>query len=278
MGDLSRINTNVAALKSFLTLNNINNSILKFQERIATGKTINRASDDPSQYYAARVLDRDVRIQSKKILQVERGVNFLQSNSSKLNTVGDLLLEIAGLVSSANSGAVSSAEKVAIQADINQLRLEIKAILQSGVSPKVYRGFNLGGLENASISGTSQGTVRPCFNCNPLLNLTINGSNINVTGTTAQITASLTRVNTALENILEQNEKLGSYIRRLEFEKADYEKTVVDMKSSLSTLQDADLAEEQLELTKAQIIQQTALAMLSQANTAPQSILVLFGG
>jgi flagellin len=44
----------------------------------------------------------------------------------------------------------------------------------------------------------------------------------------------------------------------------------------LSTIQDADIAEEQLELTKLQILQQSALAMLAQANAAPQSVLVLF--
>jgi flagellin len=50
-----------------------------------------------------------------------------------------------------------------------------------------------------------------------------------------------------------------------------------DTEASLSTIQDADLASEQLELTKLQILQQSALAMLAQANAAPQAILMLFG-
>ncbi len=279
MGDLSRINTNVAALRSFLTLNTINDEILKFQERISTGKKINRASDDPAGYFAARTISKDINIAAKGILSIERGINFLQSNSSKLNTVADLLLEMSSLVSSANSGAVSSAEKVAIQADINSLKLEIKNIMQSGVSVKIYRGFNLGGLKDASISGTSAGPVVSNFNQDPLGNLTIDGTNVNVTGTDINVAAtSLRRVTSALTNILEQNEKLGTFIRRLQFEKGDSDRTLVDLKASLSTIQDADLAETQLDLTKASILQQTALAMLSQANSAPQSILVLFGG
>ncbi|MGQ9674926.1 MAG: flagellin [Chloroflexota bacterium] len=36
------------------------------------------------------------------------------------------------------------------------------------------------------------------------------------------------------------------------------------------------MAYEQLEATKAQILQQTAIAMLAQANTSPQNILTLF--
>ena len=65
MGDLSRINTNVAALRSFLTLNTVNAQILKYQEKISTGKSVNRASDDPSQYYAGRILTRDIEIAEK---------------------------------------------------------------------------------------------------------------------------------------------------------------------------------------------------------------------
>jgi flagellin len=275
MGDLARVNTNIAALRAFLTLNVINERILKFQEQISTGKRINRASDDPSGYFAAKVLNSDINIESKKILQIERGVNFLQSNSSKLDTVADLLLEISGLVSAANSGAVSSAEKVAIQQDINQLRLEIEAILQSGVSSKVYTGFNLGGLENESISGAA---ATSNLTTTPLESLTIDGTNINVTGASSVTTTSLNNVSEALETVLEQNERLGSFIRRLQFEKSDAERTVTDLKASLSTIQDADLAEVQLDLTKNQILQQTALAMLAQANAAPQSVLVLFGG
>ena len=280
MGDLSRINTNVAALKAFLTLNTVNSKILKYQEQISTGKMINRASDDPSGYYAAKTLNRDINIKNKKTLQIERGINFLQSNSTKLNTVADLLLEISGLASSANSGAVSSAEKSAIQLDIKQLCLEITNIMQSGVSSKIYSGFSLGDLENVYVSGTSAGvggTRQARFNADPLVNLGIDGTNINVSAG-GDATASIKNVSTALESILEHNEQLGSYIRRLQFEKSDAETEIVDLKASLATIQDADLAEVQLELTKSQILQQTALAMLAQANSAPQSILTLFGG
>lgn len=269
MGDLSRINTNVAALRAFLTLNGINSDIIRFQEQISTGRRVNRASDDPSAYFAGRVLDRDIQIESKSILQIERGINFLQNNSSKLNTVADLLLEIASLASQANSGAVSSAEKSAIQLDINGLRSEINEILQSGVNRRVYTGFTLGNLENASVSG-SNGHALPT-----LATLTIDGTNLNVTGAAD---SAITNAKAALESILTDNESLGSFIRRLEFSLKDKEISVVDLKAQLSTIQDADLAEVQLDLTRAQILQQTALAMLAQANAAPQSILVLFGG
>jgi flagellin len=51
-------------------------------------------------------------------------------------------------------------------------------------------------------------------------------------------------------------------------------KTNVD--AAYNRIMNADMADEQLQMTKNQVLQQTAIAMLSQANQAPQSILSLF--
>ena len=51
---------------------------------------------------------------------------------------------------------------------------------------------------------------------------------------------------------------------------------IATTESVRSTIEDVDFAEEQMELIKAQIMQQTATAALSQANTAPQIVLQLF--
>ena len=94
----------------------------------------------------------------------------------------------------------------------------------------------------------------------------------------SNITTTKNRLSSALNQILAEELQIGSYVRRLSVEMRDAEMSEVNDKASLSTVRDADLAKEQLDLTKLQILQQSSLAMLTQANTAPQSILVLFGG
>lgn len=269
MGDLARVNTNVAALRAFLTLSQINNKIILQQERISTGKLVNRSADSPSGYFISRVMSRDIFALARQQKNIERGINFLQTNDTKLAKVADMLLEMSDLANQANSIAVTSAEKQAIQQDLTQLRAEVNDIIQSGVASSLYSGFTLGGLENVSLTGTGSSQLPT------LANLTIDGTNISVTGTTVQTT--ITNINAAMDVVLRDEERIGSFIRRLQFEVdiAASEKT--DTLASLSTIQDADLAEEQLELTKLQILQQSALAMLAQANAAPQSILMLFG-
>jgi len=271
MGDLARVNTNVAALRAFSTLTSINNRIIVQQERISTGKIVNRASDSPSGYFISRKLNRDISALDRKQKNIERGMNFLQTNDTRLAKVADMLLEMSDLANQANSIAVTSAEKQAIQQDLTQLSSEITDILQSGVSASLYTGFTLGGLQNVSLTGTGAGALPS------LSTLTIDGTNISITGS-ANASTAIANINTAMDVILRDEERIGSFIRRLQFEMdiASAEKT--DTIASLSTIQDADLAEEQLELTKLQILQQSALAVLAQANAAPQSILMLFGG
>jgi flagellin len=270
MGDLARVNTNIAALNAFQTLTSINNRLVKAQEHISTGKVVNRASDSPSDYYISRMLEKDINAVQRKNDNIERGINFLQTNDSRLAQVANILIEMSDLANQANSIAVTSAEKQAIQQDIDQLRFEVEAILQSGVSAKLYTGFTLGGLQNVSLTGN--------LTINALSSLTINGTNLNVTGSQTTLETTISNIDKALDVILRDEERIGSFIRRLEVEFEVNDVEALNLKASLSSIQDADLAEEQLELTKLTILQQAALAMLAQSNSAPQAILMLIGG
>ncbi|RJP60466.1 MAG: hypothetical protein C4541_04000 [Candidatus Auribacter fodinae] len=269
MGDLARINTNIAALKSFQTLTDINSRLVKAQEHISTGKSVNRASDSPSDYYITRTLEKDIKALKRKNDNIERGINFLQTNDSRLAQVANILIEMSDLANQANSIAVTSAEKQAIQQDLEQLRMEVENILESGVSVRLYAGFTLGGLENVSLTGN--------LTQNALSTLNINGTNVNVTGSQADLQTTIDNIDAALDVVLRDEERLGSYISRLEVEYEVNDVENLNLKASLSSIQDADLAEEQLELTKLNILQQSSLSMMAQANSAPQSIMMLFG-
>ena len=268
MGDLARVNTNIAALRSFQTLTDINTKLVKTQEHISTGKMVNRASDSPSDYYISKTLSRKINSLNRENDNIERGINFLQTNDSRLAQVSNILIEMSDLANQANSIAVTSAEKQAIQQDLGQLRLEVENILQSGVSAKLYTGFTLGGLENVSLTGN--------LTSNALSTLTLDGTNVNVTGSQSTLETTINNIDTALDVVLRDEERVGSFIRRLEVESDVNDVEIINQKASLSSVQDADLAEQQLELTKLNILQQAALSMMAQANSAPQSVLMLF--
>jgi len=274
MSDLGRINTNVAALRAYLHLSQVNDKILKAAERLSTGSVVNRASDDPARYGVKRVFERTIATKYRFNENIERGVDWLQTNDSQLAGIVDMLLEMNDLASQAKAGGVTSAERVAIQLQLNSLRAEIVSVLQSGVSAMLYSGFTLGNLSNVSLTGSTVPSAAT---------LSIEASDIDVTGSpssstvTAKINTTISNVTSALNRFVREEQQIAAWIYRLEFEKDMTDTELANLEASLSTIADADIAREQVDLTKYQIIQQTAMAMLTQANMAPAALLSLFG-
>jgi len=274
MSELARINTNVAALRAYLHLSTINDNILKAAERVSTGSLVNRASDDPARYGVKRLFERTIDAKTRANENLERGVDWLQTNDSQLAGIVDMLQEMSDLANQAKAGGVTSAERVAIQLQLNSLRSEIVSVLQSGVSAMLYSGFTLGNLSDVSLTGSTTPTAAT---------LNIETSDIDVTGSpssstvTAKINTTISNVTTAITRLTREEQQVAAWIYRLEFQKDMTDTELVNLKASLSTIADADVALEQVELTKNQILQQTAMVMLTQANTAPAALLSLFG-
>jgi flagellin len=261
---LANIRTNLAALKSFNSLTDINKALNLHQERISTGKKVNRASDSPAGYYITKVYERQIRQIDRNLVHVENATNQLQTTDSDMAQIVKLLTDTEDLVNQAKSGLVTTEQKNALKLEIDELVGEIKSIVT--------------GLKN--LSGISVGA-----------NLTVNvdstsvmGSDLGImTGTTVQIKVdtatnvdiSLGILSGAIESMLTREEKIGAYVSRLTAKGDAYAVNKINKKAQKSVIEDSDLAEETLDLTKYQILQQSALAMLAQTNVAPQSLLQL---
>jgi len=268
MADLFKVNTNISALRALSTLQDINNQIVDTQEKISTGRQVNRASDDPSTFFISRLFETSISALVANQVEVERGIDFLETNNTRLDQVADIVIEITDLVNTANSGSITSAEQQAISREIALLIDQVDTILNSGVAAKIFTGFSIGALSNVSVSGGIISTT----------SLNITNSSLVTTGTTTQFTTALTNLSTALTTVLEAEETIGAFISRLEFELDDLSATEIADRASLSTIVDADLAEQQVALSSLQILQQTSLVGLIQANSSPQTILGLIQG
>lgn len=268
MSDLFKINTNVEALKALNTLQGINDQITETQERISTGKKVNRASDDPATYFISRIFETSISDLVSNQVEIERGIDFLEKQNTRLDQVATLIIEMNDLVNTANSGSVTSAEQQAISREIKLLVDEVDSILSSGVDGKIFSGLTIGGLSDVSISGDAFTTA----------NLNIETSDLLVTGTSSEFTSSLSNLSAALTTVLEAEETVGAWVSRLEFELEDLAATEIADRASLSTIADADLADEQVRLSSLQILQQTSLIGLISANQAPGSVLNLVSG
>lgn len=88
-------------------------------------------------------------------------------------------------------------------------------------------------------------------------------------------TAAITQINNAIESVSEERSKLGAYQNRLEHTIKNLDTSSENLQASESRIRDVDMAKEMMEMSKQNILQQAAQAMLAQANQAPQGVLQL---
>ena len=94
--------------------------------------------------------------------------------------------------------------------------------------------------------------------------------------TTVKAGAYMTTANYALDKVNSALSGLGSLMARLSFKEEAISTAQVNVEGAYNRIMNANMAEEQVNASKYTILQQTATAMLAQANAAPQSLLALF--
>ena len=79
----------------------------------------------------------------------------------------------------------------------------------------------------------------------------------------------------AISTVSTQRSKFGSYQNRLEATISNLSVSVENLSASESRIRDTDMAQEMVAFTRHQILMQAGVAMLSQANSVPQTVLQL---
>ncbi len=271
----SRINTNVGALNAFNALNNINSRIGTVQMRLASGKRINSAADDPAGYTLARKLEARSRALSQAMNNVGELKNILSVAEGGLATINDIYTGIKEKLIQAANGSYSQEERNALALQINDMLQEVDDIIaqtkfngtkliDSNFTSKIFQiGADNGETLTISIDAAVDSAS---FGLN----------NIDSTLSASQFAGYLSSVDTAISTVSLQLQEIGSIMNRLDIKEQNLQTAVTNTEAARSRIEDADMAKEQLEATKLQILQQTATIQLAQANAAPQGILQLF--
>jgi flagellin len=87
---------------------------------------------------------------------------------------------------------------------------------------------------------------------------------------------ALNNVDEAIEEVSDTLQYIGALVSRLNVKEATVSVAITNTEATRSRIIDADIAKEQLNLTRTLILQQTATAQLAQSNISPQIVLALF--
>ena len=278
IGDATRVNTNIAAYNALAALKNVNWDLEKRQLKLATGRRINEVSDDPAGYVISKRLWARVRGLSAALDNVGTTKNVLSIAEGGLLNIHNILVGMKEKLTQSANDTLGSAERNAIRSEILQLVEEITDIVQE-------TEFNNNTLLDGTYTGksfqTGEGTGDYLqFDLSTNHNSTGLGINsAEVADRVFSATGSryaLDKVNTAIDLISDSLQTVGAIVTRLTIKEATLRIAITNTEAAKSRILDADLAAEQLESTRLQILQQTATAQLAQANVAPQNVLALF--
>ena len=278
IGDFSRIGTNIAALEAQKSLNQLSSKISINQLRLSTGKRINTAEDDAAGFIIGKGLETRSRGLTQALSNIGDAKNTLAIAEGGLQSVLSILQTMKEKATQAASDTLGGAERTAIENQLDDLAAEINSIVDSDTT---FNGVNLidGTFTNKTTQvGANAGDTLTIAitNDHDAGTLSVADASLDVASATAASTA-ISRIDGAITAVQDSIRSIGSLQSRLTTKENTLSTAITNTESAKSRILDADLAREQLEVTKLQILQQTALVMLSQANVAPQNVLQLLG-
>jgi len=282
-----RIFNNIPSLSAQRILGINNDRLATSVERISSGIRINRAADDAAGLAISEALRSDIRALRQAVRNANDGISLINVTEGALNEQSGILIRLRELASQAATGTVGSTERATIQLEFTALRSELDRISAT----TEFNGLKLiNGNLASTVSSTSHtliqigidSTANSRINLNTQLDLTSIDStqlaihNLSVTASAEALT-SLDKINEAIGSITSTRGKVGAVQNRLTRSIANLSVSVENLTAAESSIRDADIAEEVAELTRNQILVQTATAMVGQANLIPQSVLQLLG-
>jgi len=289
--DVTRVAGNIGALNSLNSLSYVNGQLSMHQTRLATGKRINYAYEDPAGLNLATTFD--VRRQGLQVAlnSIGDSKNMLSTAEGGLRKIQDILVKMKNKAMEAIGDTIGQSERDAIVAQLKEYAGEIDNI----AAQTQWNGRNL--ISGSASGGTGTSTEQLSFLVDSAggsvgFSFGSNRSFVTASGTTGLgfTTTTLTSasaggasaktvsdtIDTALARVKQGVREVGSFMARLTFKEDSLTVQYTNTEAAYNRIMNANMAEEQVESSMFSILQQTATAMLSQANVAPQFILSLF--
>ena len=288
------INTNMASLFAQQSLMNAQGNLATSVQRLSSGIRINSSKDDATGLAIAQSMQGKLNALGLAQQNASQAMNLLQTTDSTVGTVQDILLRMKQLSVEGTNDSISGAQKLDVVTELKQLNSQLNNIANAST----YNGINL--LNTATqtlnfqvgsstaaadsfsvvtlnVTTTGGGNGMTAVGTDITANAGLGTLDANTANTTWQtaFTALSGHLDTAIEGLSSSRATLGSQMNSLSYVNSNLAGQSANLSASRSTVIDTDFASETAHLTKGQIMQQAATAMLAQANQMPNVILSL---
>lgn len=268
---------NLTAANTNRQLGITTNGLQKSTEKLSSGYKINRAADDAAGLSISEKMRNQIRGLNKASDNAQDGISLVQTAEGALNEVHSMLQRMSELAVQASNGTNATQDRTALDNEVQQLKTEIERV---GTTTQ----FNKMDILAGEFSSNNEKTLQVGANQDQVITIAISaltstvGSALDATvkvGTASAAQSSITIIQNSITNLSALRSKLGALQNRLEHTVANLDNISENTQSAESRIRDTDMAEEMVQYSKNNILQQAGQSMLAQANQANQGVLSL---
>ncbi len=292
------INHNLLAANTARSLSSSYSALSTSTQRLSSGLRINSASDDAAGLAVREIMRTEVSSLNQGVRNANDAISLIQTADGALGVIDEKLIRMKELAMQAATGTYSSDQRLIIDSEYQAMASEITRIASS----TDFNGIHLlnGNLSSSTFNGNglnSTGKLKVHFgsgndSAEDYYYIQINTSTASALGVGFGATTSSGRsISTqelaqksleALDKAVVSKDKirasLGALQNRLENTISNLSIQSENVSSSESQISDVDVATEMTNFTEQQVKVQTAVAMLSQANSLGKLALNLIQG
>lgn len=269
---------NIMVVQHNLTAANTNrqlgittSGLQKSTEKLSSGYKINRAADDAAGLSISEKMRNQIRGLNKASDNAQDGISLVQTAEGALNEVHSMLQRMSELAVQAANDTNQTVDKNALEAEVTQLQTEIKRVGSTTQFNKMNILDGTFTAKNLQVGANANQTISVSISA--LTGVTSEALATHVSGAAAQ--SAITSIQSSITKLSTLRSKLGAIQNRLEHTVANLDNISENTQSAESRIRDTDMAEEMVQYSKNNILQQAGQSMLAQANQANQGVLSL---
>ena len=257
---------------NLLQLQKTSDLITSTQTKLATGKRVNTALDNPINFFTAQGLSNRASDLSNLLDSMSTAFNTIQAANNGLTSITKLVQSAQALVSQAQQTSDTT-----IRSSLATQFASIQSQIDTLAGDSGFNGINLlkGNDLNVTLNESGSSTVT-------ISSVTFDSNGLGINNATnnwaaaADITAAATDLNGALTKLRSQSQSFGSSLSTVQI-RQDFTKAMINtLQTGSDSLTLADSNQEGANLLALQTRQQLSTTALSLASQASQAVLRLF--
>ena len=293
------VNHNMMAANSSRYLNTHYKALSDSTRKLSSGLRVETAADDAAGLAIRELMRADISALNQGVRNANDGISLIQTADGALGVIDEKLIRMKELAEQAATGTYDSTQRLIIDSEYQQMASEITRIANA----TDFNGIKLldGNLSSDTHNGselTSTGKLKVHFgtgndSAEDYYYIQIGTATASALGVGNSVGATkaghdistqenaqkaLDAINAAIVSKDNIRAHLGAMQNRLENTITNLEIQAENLQSAESQISDVDVATEMTNFVRNQILVQSGVAMLSQANSLPQMAMQLIGG